>query len=744
MDFMDNVFDDSVFGVFRELPLYQALYQSEERAFQELDKLQEPLSHQDSVRCLHKAMLDCSFELFRKILEHSAEGEYTDQYYFPRHALGWGIRGHGSLVTVAAMMERPRHAQLLLEHGYDANGSGLAIADYLRQDGKHWGDAVPPYARCCGSAGCQIQVLRPKTRDIAISCVTPLVAALLCGNLQTAEVLLRRKDVWKEESTAVCRAAAIVLEGLAAPALPEAHRRCQLEILRQIFCPELEALPDRQTFLRSIYLQPSSFVDICRTSTLRCQLESGLCTEQDAREMLEVLSASMWWQPGITDKRTAGKLLLLKQYFPNLCRVGWAAGIFLREIVLRIREKLPYKTLLNAWKQLCGKERDLTTIGGNLWLLSWKELKCFLKEAGEGGTLVMDADALDRWFGASYRCMLEILKNVHFRHRDGEGVSSLIQYLLMSGDLRLLRQAANLGLLEREDPKQLMQCLVELENVRQDVRAMVLTYARNQSSQNEETANWKEPYRWNHWCQWEMLDETAGQALLRKYLYEDQDKDECLRTMFRLYQYLKRGVFAPDMALEHPRYPTLEADSMAAFACCAESGQPMKLLLEHQPLELRRVLGADWGEKLFFRGTALTLAAAMGRTEQVQLLLAAGFHPDELGRGDVSRFYVRNPDYSENGFPVTPVLAAILFGQEETAKMLLDAGASCDFSRPEHLKVLMQGSFESLKLAERLPDVGFEKIPQEVRKAMRIMTAKQGERTCFWNGLQQHPDFPEF
>lgn len=744
MDFLNSVSSPAPFGTFWVHPLEQALYESEERAFQELDKLQEPLSLRDSARCLRKAMLDCSVELFRQILEHSETGECTEQYHVPSHDFGWGIQGHGSLVTLAAMMDRPRQAQLLLERGYDVNGSGLAIADYLRQDGKNWGDTMPPYARFCGSAGCGIELMRPGQEAVNISCVTPLAAALLCGNLQTAEVLLRRESVWKGESSAVCRAAVVVLEGLTLSVLPEEKRRHQLEILRQIFFPEQETLPDRKTFLRSVYLQPASFVDICRTSTLRCQLESGLCTEEDARQMLEILKEDMWWRFRDGDRSKAGKLLLLKQYFPRLCREGWAAGVFLLESVRRMREDLPYRTLLNAWKQLCGKERDLTWMGGEIWSMSWKDMKRFFKEGGEGGSFVMDADALSRWYGASYRCMLEVLKNVRFRHRDGEGPSGLIQHLMLAGDLRLLRQAVKLGLLDREDPKMLLECLSQTGCGRQDVRAMVLSYARNQPDQTAETANWREPRRWNYWCQWQELGEQEAQEVLKELLYDRQPREECLRTMFRLHQYLHKGIFSPDMELEHPRYPDLETDSLAGFACCAESGQTMELMLEHMPDELVRVLRADWGERFFFRGTALTLAAALGRTEQVKLLLDAGVHPDEKGRGDPSRFFVRNSDFSENGFPVTPVLAAILFGQGETAKLLLDAGASCDFSRPEHLKVLTQGSAESLKLAERLPNVGFEKIPAETLDAMRVMTAEQGERTRFWQSLRHKPAFRDF
>ena len=106
-----------------------------------------------------------------------------------------------------------------------------------------------------------------------------------------------------------------------------------------------------------------------------------------------------------------------------------------------------------------------------------------------------------------------------------------------------------------------------------------------------------------------------------------------------MHQYLDRGVFAPDMELHHPEYPAMQADSQVGFACCAENGQMLELLKAYFPEQLQRTVGVKWGERFGFRGTPLTLAAAMGRTEQVRMLLDSGISPDEEGRGAVSRFF---------------------------------------------------------------------------------------------------------
>jgi len=735
MDFLDEVFERDACSA-PEHPVFQALFVSEEYAAKTLEALEAPIPMRDAGRCLHKALQDCSAELFRQILEHCEQAEAVDHHvHMPFRQMGWGIQGTGSVLLLSAMLDRPKQAAMLLEQGYDCNGAGLKLANSLQRDGRTWGEGLIPYNRRSGSSGCHVNVLRPHHRILGVSCATPLAAALLCGSLNTAEVLLHSDGIWKGESTAVCRAAVMVLDGITCEALSEKQRANQLEILRQIFCPDEDPLPDRETILRSVYLQPSCFVDFCRTDTLRYQLESGLCTEQDAREMLELLDSNLW-RMGDHDRKRAGKLLLIKQHFPQLCREEWARGIFLRECARRVREKMPYQTLLNAWKQLSGKERDLTWVGSDLWTFGWTKLHRFLLEAGENGTLVMDADAMNQWYGASGRCMAEVIKQVRFRQRDGQGVSGLMQQLLSINDLRTLGQAAKQGLLEREDPRELLECLTELNNANQDLRAAALTFARNRPAPDEPKADWRQPQRWSRWCLWELLSDEDAENLLHALLWGKLSRDACLRTMFRMHQYLDRGVFAPDMNLKHPAYPALQSDSLAGFACCAESGQMMELLLEHLPEKLRCVVRAQWGERFFFRGTPLALAAAMGRTEQVKLLLESGQHPDEEGHGDISRFFTRQSNFSEVGFPVTPVLAAILFGQEETAKLLLERGASCDFGREEHRVVLLKGSAESLRLAEKLSGVGFEKIPPKALEAMRIMTAEHGERTLFWNSLR--------
>ena len=94
MDFFDDVF-----GVEEERtpdsPAFQALFVSEDHAMNTLRMLEEPLSLRSAARCLRKALQDCSLELFRQVLEHSAAGEAVEFEFLSYHSFLLGC-----LVTI--------------------------------------------------------------------------------------------------------------------------------------------------------------------------------------------------------------------------------------------------------------------------------------------------------------------------------------------------------------------------------------------------------------------------------------------------------------------------------------------------------------------------------------------------------------------------------------------------------------------------------------------------------------------
>lgn len=744
-DFATNFGGDKVY-------LYHAVDHDENRAMEFLDQMEEKLPSGELAQLASKVLQGGSARLLRRLIECGEAGQVAEYVRLTcENASLEGIGGSGSLLLLAAMLERPEHAQILLDKGYDCNGNGLDLSDYSGQQGRWCNYSVPAYSRFGGNVGASLTMSQGEYPTLSISCATPLAAALLCGSTKTAEVLLRSGGIWKGESTALCRAAVMVLEqrcrnikparndygmefAKAGEPLPQNLESLQKETLRLIFCPEQETLPDRETFLRTFYLQPASFVDFCKTETLRLQLESGFCSEEDARQMLEVIGERQHPFSDNMARSRASKLLLIKQYFPELCREGWATGIFLREIIRRFVDEQPHKTIMDAWKQLCGTERDLTWGRNDFWCLPYRKMKPFLEEAGKGGRLVMDMDAVPTWKITSQQTMTAILKMVSFRRRAGEGIGGIVQQLLLGGNLRILQSEAAQSLLAAESPKALMEFLIDNGCIRQDVRSTVLTLAEGGENSRGETADWRDPKRWKCWCS---RGETEAEELLEtlgRVLREEVPSDLCLQTVMKME--MCSALANMDITVDHPQYPTLAASSPAAVACCAERGQMMELLLKHCPKELLNSVYVSWGGALYFCGSPLALAAALGRTEQVRLLLDSGCHPDELGRGDNSRFFLKPNGFDMERAYVTPLLAAILFGQEETARLLISRGASCDFSRPDHRKVLSWGSAESLALAASLPEVNFEAIPKNELLLLKIATGEGGERTLFWDNLR--------
>lgn len=751
MDFLDRLF--SMPGNrFCIHPLYSVLEQGDEAQAEELLRdLEDPLQEDDAACCLRQA-LECSPELFRRVLKNCLPGEYTEEYSFSLETDDFQstafIVGHGSLLMLAAMADRPEHVRILLEQGYDCNGAGLETACGLLRDSNV--SYQVPHGELIGAYGNRLEVFEPKKCG-KISGATPLSAALLCGSLRAAEVLLRCPGVWKGKSSAVCRAAGMVLEGFGETVLLRERRDARMVLLRQIFCPERKELSDRETLLRSCRLQSVSFFDLCSVKTLRCQLESGFCTEADGREMLRFAGEIVGWDNDDAERMLAGKLLLLKQFFPSACREPWATGVFLQEVLRRYVNNKPYKTLLNAWKHLSGKEKDLTWVKPVFWGMKCRVLQNFLDEAGEGGTLVMDAPAVSLGNVNIYGEVMGIgsaagsgwarafLKRVRLRRRESEGFGQAVRQLLHIGDARTMRLAAQQGLLDGEDPRELMHYLVDHPDVTQNGRMMVLTLPERRLAEETVYADWQDMQRWPYWSV-----PYAGEAIREdvKQLMNDQlPREACLRKMFALFKYMDGFCgwdcfWSQSVPAYDDRYPLLQVPALGELACCAKHGQVMALLLEQMPHLLRKRMDVSWGENFSFRGTALCLSAALGRTEQVRMLLDDGAHPDDEGRGDFSQFILGDLTRWDRFLPVTPLLAAILFAQEETARLLLERGAVCDFTRPAHRKVLLWGSADTLALAERLPGVGFAQITAEEREALQVHVAEDSVQDRFWKSMQ--------
>lgn len=657
----------------------------------------------DAQMCLKQALY-CTPKLFRRVLEKCEPGEYREQVRVKLPG-GHSALVHGTILTLAAALDRPEHVRLLLEAGYDCNSAGMASAaafaegfpsqNFLALEG------ALPFDDHCGIGGSQVTIYGKQRWNI--QCATPLAAAVACGSRRAAAVLLRWPGVWKAESGVVCRAAVSALQ-----MFREDPRQA---VVGQVFGKLGGRAFDAGRLLKTCNLQVEYSGDFCPPDTLRVQLENGFCDESGARRLLQLLKGPSYGRMSI--RACFQKMLLMEQYFPKLCRESWVTGILLRELTGRYSPQRPCRRMVKQWKRLCGEEGDLTWARSEMLRMPQKHLDALLKELGQDIRLVMDADAFGNFFWDGKGSMMVLLRYVHLRHNRGlEGVSALSDILVQNGDLRLLRKAAQLGAFRGEDPKELLAYL-DREN-RKELRAMVLAYGG--TGTGEEPPPWKVESRCGLWCRSWTPEPAAYEEWLRELVFEELPEEECLRRlqMMGYASHLQEFWFdGQNIHLGMEDYPDRKALCVKrpeAAVFCGTQEQPLRLLMEYMPEKLKNRYSLSFSGSLpDLEGTPLCLAAATGRTNLVKLLLASGIHPDEQGCGMVSAVRQR-------GFPLqhlTPVMAAILYGEEETARLLLDAGAECDFSRLEFQKILRLCNEEALALAVRLPDVGFEAIPPE-------------------------------
>ena len=122
------------------------------KAYALLDGLKEQLSGDEAAACL-KAALSCSPGVFCRVLERCKLGEYAD---WVRVELARGRTAYvrGTMLTLAAALDRPEHVRILLEAGYDCNSAGMASAEAF-QGSLNFPDVsrmanASPYGDRCG------------------------------------------------------------------------------------------------------------------------------------------------------------------------------------------------------------------------------------------------------------------------------------------------------------------------------------------------------------------------------------------------------------------------------------------------------------------------------------------------------------------------------------------------------------------------------------------------------------------
>ncbi|MBR5488740.1 MAG: ankyrin repeat domain-containing protein, partial [Firmicutes bacterium] len=385
----------------------------------------------------------------------------------------------------------------------------------------------------------------------------------------------------------------------------------------------------------------------------------------------------------------------------------------------------PHQQLLQQWIALCGDEGDLTWAALEMYRMPRANLQTMLKELGKGRRLVMDADSLSAYGREAKWELMDILTHVELRHNTGlEGVSSLAANLLKNSDLRYLRKAAKLGAFAGENPKALLEHLERIN--KSNLRALMLAYGGQ--GEDPSVPRWKQECRRRQWIRVWDIDRKSYEEWLAKLIHEELPEDECLRRLQVMHYAAPMDTFwRLDCSIsvklpETSRRREIQVSAPEAAVLCGQQTKPLELMLRYMPETLEKRFRVEFCDRtlLDLEGSPLTIAAATGCVEQVKFLLNAGLEPDETGRGLMSSLRW----FGNGELPVTPVMAAIYYGEEETAKLLLEAGAVCDFSKPLFRKLLERGDEQTLELAQKLQNVNFESISQDWLENLK-------EKTCF-------------
>jgi len=732
-------FDFENFGMSEEDLLYRAIEERKyAKAYSMLRKRKEPLDGEDAARCL-TAALSCTPKLFGEVLNNCEPGEYNGSIEIKFSETGYRCDITGTILMLAAAMDQTEHIQMLLERGYDVNAASLDSAQaeirnrtFFRRSGGVQNN------RYCAVKSNYISCNRSEEmfdRVWSINCCTPLAAAVACGSMDAVELLLKQPGVWSRESSAVCRAAIAVMQ--------EEYWR-QRDCIHQVFPlkDKYALFAQSEDVLDEWRFPLDAVADLCSKKQLARMLKSGLYTEADARALLPKLEQSLYFG---NNKDREAELLLVARTFPKLCKEPWAKGLFLR-CYLRLESKeTPCTKLLNCWKRLSGKTGDLTLgLGGEDWRqpLQMSDLRRVLPALQEGGMeLIMDADALhSAW---SERELNFLTKYVRLVRTPGlGGLSGYAARLLLTATPKTLTTAVKRGFF-RGERKQDMLEFTRTHTTNPGLRHVILSMEQEEQPPVPLPENWDKDPKWEY-CKWwdpELVweEDEEGQKWFSRLWTERRTKEDTAAqyTRYKTTVNARRFMVRGEDVL-HPRWDKIEVEELIDAAVCGENPALLEVLLEENPKHLLKTMDVQIPDHLRFdriEGTPMTVAAALGKTEQVKILLNAGYDPNEIGRGVFSILYYHADRRGRAGVAVSPVLAALLFGEEETAKLLLNEGAKLDVSEPGCFRTLMAvGNTAALELAAHLPGIGYEKLTEENLEALRCA----GE-TREWDELEDLP-----
>lgn len=649
-----------------EIPLLNALREKNyPRAYQQLKWLEKPLEGEAAGRCLTEA-LSCTVNLFEAVLDACAPGEYVCQVQWRNENICAFVHLEGTILTLAAGMNRVEHMKRLLERGYSVNGDSIRAIEAME---KAFGlnldpDRLPKGRLSIGEEEHNWywgrNILNP---ELVIPDCSPLAAAIACGSIEAVRLLMGSPGIRLADSPSVCQAALAVSDGLLT----------QCGCVRECFGLTERFHNVREELLEKWELAPDAYIEACTLREFGEELKRRRLSPEKAGELARRLSAK-------SRLDALRKLKQLMRHYPEACGAGEVRHNVLQNFVESVTPQKPQEERLRVWKKLCGPVRDITTLSMDHYpaepFKDVKQMERLLIRMAEGGELRADAESA--WLSVldtvtKLRC---VMKHVKMTRNTGQGISNLAMKIISMKNMRLLREAEALGILDSEPRRELLAYAIE-NGADSAFRASVLSLRREAAdravngnpvrgcfwSSRWVKASLEEKVAWLRECWDAPLDRAACRERVETFLYDDGFD-------VNLWE------FGIDPAIKLAD-AGLEFWDLQAAACCGHNPALLEVMLDNGLADRTHRVQWTRGENELM-GTPLCLAAATGRLEQVKLLLDAGQAVNDTVRRR-SRYWMDDPDCwrGMTDHIVTPLYMALRNGHREVAEYLRARGGIC-------------------------------------------------------------------
>lgn len=628
-----------------------------ERALDLAENLGRPMDRGAANLCMEYALQSASNNVFDRFLKCVPKGEYTGTAVVPcASGKCCGAEVTGTLVTLAAAQGKAEKLKSLLAHGWDVNSASMDAATALKLRGKHPDGFYRAAMTGQGAYSASPESSLRTVLDMedgpngylfheAFYGITPLAAAILCGQAACAHILMDH-GAWKEESPCVARALTLRQREHA-----EAYQACREAVLNYGDAPRPMAL---WAVIRSM---PEGTL---ATELRRCKYDDeaiAKCVWELTIHMRMMPNRGIWAEER---KRDLTRLQILEQQYPHVLRRPELVAAMIRCCMLLNETE--------AWQdfilKLCPEELDLSILREGLIRTPARKACAFLRKICEGRHCVMDRDSVPPM--VPVLVLKTLLQEVEFLPPvSGGSVSGLTCAILDSGNLRLIRKALMTGAIPPEESRALLLRYLDTIPSAAHIRTLLLTTPRpepqNVRLEHHRLVNMGPMFRWQP-------------PEIRKIGYEALLEPDCPKDLIR--ELILRGVYDYRETVDYETAEgKWEAKSILSLLCwtgCADLVERWvhcggkDVLQDVKPIR-------PAGEPYTLNGTPLCVAAYAGQADVVKRLLQLGAAAEERHHGVPCTLRT-----GKESLPITPLLAAMVRGHWEIVRLLQNHGASCD------------------------------------------------------------------